>query len=54
LRRNDDSDKGNSTIEEIIKINLAYKQIFMGFVTIVVGLIMFILEFMFLAVFGTM
>jgi transcriptional regulator with XRE-family HTH domain len=52
--RNDESDKENSTIEEIAKINLAHKQILMGFVTIVIGLIMFVLEFMFLPVFGTM
>lgn len=53
-RVNDDSNKSTLTIEGITKVNLAHKQITMGFLTVVAGLIMFVLEFMFLPVFGTM
>lgn len=50
----DNSDKNALTLEEITKLNLAHKQITMGFRTVVAGLIMFVLEFMFLPIFGTM
>lgn len=50
----DDSDNVTLTLEEITKSNLAHKQITMGFRTVVVGLIMLVLEFMFLPIFGTM
>ncbi len=53
-RVNDESNKKTLTIEGITKVNLAHKQIIIGFLTIVAGLIMFVLEFMFLPVFGTM
>jgi len=50
----DSSDKNLTTIEEITKLNLAHKQITIGFWTVVTGLIMFVLELMFLPIFGSM
>ena len=50
----DSSFKNATSIEAITKLNLAHKQITMGFWTVVTGLIMFVLELMFLPVFGTM
>lgn len=51
---NVNSNKNTLTLEEITKLNLAHKQITIGFMTVVAGLIMFVLEFMFLPIFGTM
>lgn len=50
-----DNNKRNTlTLEEITRLNLAHKQIIMGFRTVVIGFIMLVLEFMFLPIFGTM
>lgn len=46
--------KSTTTLIEIAKLNLAHKQITIGFITVVVGLIMFVLEYMFLPIFGSM
>lgn len=47
--------KGNTaTLEDIIKMNAANKQTNLGFKTIVVGLIMLVLEFMFLPILGSL
>lgn len=46
--------KNASTLEEITKMNAANKQANIGFKTIVVGLIMLVLEFMFLPIFGAL
>lgn len=40
------------TLEEITKINLANRQIIIGVKTLVLGLVMLVLEFLFLPVFG--
>lgn len=48
------SDKDYLTLEEVTKLNLAHKQIIMGFSSIVLGSILLILEFMFLPIFGKM
>jgi len=47
-------DKSPNTLIDIAELNLVNKQIAMGFRTVIVGLIMFVLEFMFLPVFGSM
>ena len=46
--------QNTSTLQEITKMNAANKQANIGFKTIVVGLIMLVLEFMFLPILGTM
>lgn len=46
--------KNTTTLIDIAKLNLAHKQITMGFITVIIGLIMFVLEYMFLPVFGSM
>ena len=42
------------TLEAVTKLNMANKQVKIGFITIIMGLIMLILEFMFLPLFGQM
>ena len=51
---NNSESKGTTTLIDISKLNLAHKQITMGFITVIVGLIMFVLEYMFLPLFGSM
>ena len=46
--------KNSTTLAVISKRNLAHKQIVMGFITVVIGLIMLVLEYMYLPIFGTM
>lgn len=46
--------QNTSTLQEITKMNAANKQANIGFKTIIVGLIMLVLEFMFLPILGTM
>ncbi|MHB1152532.1 MAG: helix-turn-helix domain-containing protein [Eubacteriales bacterium] len=41
-------------LEDVVKMNMANKQITMGFITVVIGIIMFVIELMFLPVFGTL
>lgn len=48
------TNKNTSTLEQITKMNAANKQVNLGFKTIVAGLIMLVLEFMFLPVFGAL
>lgn len=50
----DNKGENSLTLEEVIKLNLAHKQIIMGFSSIVLGSILLILEFMFLPIFGKM
>lgn len=50
---NNDS-KSPATLIEIAQLNRDNSQIAMGFRTIIIGLILFVLEFMFLPVFGAM
>ena len=51
---NNGESKGTTTLIDIAKLNLAHKQITIGFITVIVGLIMFVLEYMFLPLFGSM
>ncbi|AFM00947.1 putative transcriptional regulator [Desulfitobacterium dehalogenans ATCC 51507] len=46
--------RSTSTLEEITIMNAANKQTNIGFKTIIIGLIMLVLEFMFLPILGTM
>ncbi len=48
------TNKTTSTLEQITKMNAANKQVNLGFKTVVAGLIMLVLEFMFLPVFGAL
>lgn len=48
------TNKSSSTLEQIANMNAANKQVNLGFKTIVAGLILLVLEFMFLPVFGTL
>lgn len=50
----DHETKNVTTLMILSKLNHAHKQITLGFITLVVGLIMFVLEYMYLPVFGTM
>ncbi|NLC66270.1 MAG: helix-turn-helix transcriptional regulator [Clostridium sp.] len=50
----DNSRKSTLTIEEIMKSNIADKHITMGFVSVIIGLVMLVLEFLFLPLFGRM
>lgn len=52
-RNETDGKKSASTLEEITKINAANRQTNTGFKTIVVGLVMLVLEYMFLPIFGS-
>lgn len=59
LKDNQESKVGSNcesttTLIDIAKFNLAHKQITMGLITVIIGLIMFVLEYMFLPIFGTM
>lgn len=45
--------KNSTILIEVAKLNLAHRQITMGIQTVIVGLIMFILEYMFLPVLGS-
>lgn len=53
-KEENDYPANTSTIEAITKLNMANKQVRIGFITIIMGLIMLILEFMFLPLFGKM
>lgn len=50
----DGKDRPKTTVDQIVRTNLAHKQITMGFKTVVTGLIMLVLEFLFLPFLGTM
>ena len=51
---NDGENKRTTTLAEISRLNFAHKQITMGFRIVVIGLLMFVLEYMFLPLFGSM
>lgn len=44
----------DKTLLDVVEMNTANKQITMGFIAVVIGLIMFVIEFMFLPVFGAL
>lgn len=50
----ENSTKNISTIEEIMKTNIADKHITMGFGSVIIGLVMLVLEFLFLPLFARM
>jgi transcriptional regulator with XRE-family HTH domain len=54
VEQEDRNMRPKTTVEEIVKMNLANKQITIGFRTIITGLIMLVLEFLFLPILGTM
>ncbi len=41
-------------LEDVVKMNMANRQITTGFLTVVIGVILFVIELMFLPIFGTL
>lgn len=44
----------DKTLLDVVEMNTANKQITMGFAAIIIGLVLFVIEFMFLPVFGAL
>lgn len=54
VRREGERAGGGEALERIARLNFAYRQIVAGFITAAAGLVMLVLEYMFLPLFGTM